>query len=90
MDSRIVDRRTGAGGVVEYRLREGAERNPLEETPETDTWKVSDDGMAADGQWAGGAVRYCVHTVVYGTVRSVRLSVCVYCTVCTARWRRTR
>ena len=57
MDSRIVDRRTGAGGVVEYRLREGAERNPLEETPETDTWKVSDDGMAADGQWAGGAVR---------------------------------
>jgi hypothetical protein len=37
--SRIVDRRVAESGVVEYRLRAGP-RNPLEETPETDTWTV--------------------------------------------------
>ena len=37
--SRIVDRRVAESGVVEYRLRAGP-RSPLEETPETDTWKV--------------------------------------------------
>lgn len=31
-----------AGGGVEYRLREGL-RNPLEENPDTDTWKPASE-----------------------------------------------